>query len=105
MGGKYSKVQQEYFRELRMLEGLSIIEIRSKMIGISKTFNKTGVYLLTKDDITFALDIPPVQMYQIIMMFDHGQSGSISSLDFWGALALLSCNGNEEKVGIHHITI
>lgn len=37
-------------------------------------------------------------MYQIIHSFDPNQTDSISSLDFWGALILLSNTDNDDKI-------
>jgi Ca2+-binding EF-hand superfamily protein len=99
MGGKYSKVVNPYFRALKVLEGMTLAEIKAKMAEIAKAKQKTGIYFLSKNDIAWALSkLNEIQLYQIITLFDVSENGNISSLDFWGALGMLSEDSNDDKI-------
>lgn len=99
MGGKYSKVVNPCYPALKTLEGISLTELKGKVTGIAKHKQKSGVYFLTKTDILWAFEkLTELQLYQIISSFDISQNGNIPSLDFWGALALLSADGNDDKI-------
>jgi len=100
MGGKYSKVANAYYMDLKDLEGRSINEINHKMNLIYREDEtKIGIYFLTKINLLYSFpDLTSVQIHEIIMLFDPFQTDQISSLDFWGALILLSSNNNDDKI-------
>lgn len=99
MGGKYSKVMHPSFPSLKKLEGLSIIDIRACIVSIAKSTHKSGLYFLTKNEVSWTFDwLNEVQLYHILSLFDVSQNGNIPSLDFWGSLILLSADGNNDKV-------
>ena len=99
MGGRYSRVVNPYCLQLKILEGMSIAEINSKQFNLFKNFNKKGIYFLTKNDIAWSLNkLSGIQLHQIMVLFDFSQTGNVSSLDFWGALTMLSSADNNEKI-------
>jgi Ca2+-binding EF-hand superfamily protein len=99
MGGKYSKVVNKFYPALKVLEGLTIAEIKNKVSSVSTVLNKTGIYFLRKSDIAWAFDqLTEIQLYEILLLFDYSQNGNVPSLDFWGALTLLSADSNEAKI-------
>lgn len=100
MGGKYSKVSNAYYMDLKDLEGRSINEVNHKMNLLYKEDEtKVGIYFLTKRDLLYIFtDLSSVQIHEIIMLFDPLQTDHISSIDFFGALTLLSSNNNDEKI-------
>ena len=100
MGGKYSKVVNDYFPDLKVLQNLNLDSIRKKINNIAKESDREGVYFLTKADIVqvFKGEISDVHIYQCMLVFDYNQNGRISSLDFWGALVMFSAGSNAEKV-------
>jgi len=99
MGGKYSKVVNPYFPALKVLEGMTIAAIKGKMTAIAQSANKSGVYFLNKADIAWSVErLNELHLYQIMSLFDVSQNGNVSSLDFWGALVLLSADDNDSKV-------
>ena len=100
MGGKYSKVANPYYRDLKVLEGRSINEFNHKMNLIYKEDDsKIGIYFLNKRDLLFTFpDLTSVQIHEIIMLFDSFQTDRISSIDFWGGLILLSSDNNDDKL-------
>jgi Ca2+-binding EF-hand superfamily protein len=99
MGGKYSKVVNPHYPALKVLEGLSLPELKGKLSGMAKAKHKAGVYFLTKSDISWAFEqLMDLQLYYIVSLFDLSRNGNIPSLDFWGALALLSAASNDEKI-------
>lgn len=99
MGGKYSKVVNPYFPGLKVLEGIDIAVIKAKVSSVSRTMHKIGIYFLTKNDIAWAIDtLDEIHLYQIVSSFDVAQNGHIPSLDFWGAIAMLSGDSNDDKI-------
>jgi hypothetical protein len=99
MGGKYSKVVNPYFPAPLVLEGMTLADIKSKIAEVAKVKQKAGIYFLSKSDIAWALSkLNEIQLYQIITLFDVSENGNIPSLDFWGALAMLSEDSNDDKI-------
>jgi len=99
MGGKYSKVVNPYFPALKVLEGMSLATIKGKITTIAQSQGKSGVYFLSKGDVAWSLDrLNEIHLYQILSLFDVSKNGNIPSLDFWGALVLLSADDNDNKI-------
>eukprot|EP01038_Epipyxis_sp_PR26KG_P010543 gene10543-14165_t len=103
MGVQYSKVIQKVnVAEELNFSGLSLIDIRTKMLRISRKYNKYGTYFLNKNDIKLIFDnFDDIQIYKCFTIFNDKNSVNplqISSLDFFGGLTLLSQDNMEDKV-------
>ena len=99
MGAKYSKIVNQIYPDVK-LTGFTIVEIRSKMIGLSKNFSKSGVYFLSMDDVKYCFGnhMTEVAMYRLFKQFSVNKGLlKIGSLDFWGALILTAADNVAEK--------
>lgn len=99
MGPKYSKAVRNTPAKLDKLKSMTILEVRTKSLMMSKLFGKKGLYFFESGELEDILDLTGDEVYLCLNLFaKNAGMQRVSSLDFWCALALAASGANDDKI-------
>jgi len=89
-------------KEIDPLVNLRITSLRAKLYHLDRLIDPAfeEAAFLTKKQIQIVFKLSERRVFDVFNLFDHKKTGRVSRQEFFGALALASCDTPSDKVGL-----